>query len=69
MGVSVGETGVGNLSGEALLLLVAENLKRRIEFTVGQLNARKVRGEMKLGHIKRASAYLKVKERRQKRKS
>lgn len=33
---------------EELLLMAAENLKRSIELTVRQLQAKKVRGEMKL---------------------
>jgi hypothetical protein len=36
------------VSSEALLLMAAENLRRSIEHSVGQLGARKVRGEMKL---------------------
>jgi two-component sensor histidine kinase len=35
-------------SSEELLLMAAENLKRSIELTVRQLEARKVRSEMKL---------------------
>ena len=48
VGEVAGAGGVGGLSAEGLLLLAAENLKRSIELTVRQLNARKVRGEMKL---------------------
>jgi len=33
---------------EGFLLMVAENLRRSIEFSVGQLRAKKVRGEVKL---------------------
>jgi hypothetical protein len=48
------------------LLLAAENLKRSIEFTVGQLNARKVRGEMKLrwsrSLVRQVEALVKVVE-------
>lgn len=50
--VDVGEVGeagkVEGLSAESLLLMAAENLKRSIELAVRQLNAKKVRGEMKL---------------------
>ncbi|HKZ93517.1 MAG TPA: hypothetical protein VJ249_02900 [Candidatus Bathyarchaeia archaeon] len=35
-------------NSEELLLMAAENLKRSIELTVRQLQAKKVRGEMKL---------------------
>jgi hypothetical protein len=48
VGKVAGAGGVGGLSAEGLLLMAAENLKRSIEFTVRQLNAKKVRGEMKL---------------------
>jgi len=45
----VAEAGkVEGLSSEGLLLMAAENLKKSIEYSVGQLGARKVRGEMKL---------------------
>ena len=54
-GGSVGSGGVGGAGGvgegvsaEGLLLLAAEHLRRSIEVAVRQLNARKVRGEMKL---------------------
>jgi hypothetical protein len=47
-GSAVREGEAEGLSGVGLLLLAAENLKKNTEFTVGQLNARKVRGEMKL---------------------
>jgi hypothetical protein len=57
---------VKGLSGVGLLLLAAENLKRSIEFTVGQLNARKVRGEMKLrwsrSLVRQVEALVKVVE-------
>jgi hypothetical protein len=57
---------VEGLSGVGLLLLAAENLKRSIEFTVGQLNARKVRGEMKLrwsrSLVRQVEALVKVVE-------
>lgn len=33
---------------EGFLLMAAENLRRSIEFSVGQLRAKKVRGEVKL---------------------
>lgn len=42
------DDGVEGLSAEGLLLLAAENLKKSIDFSARQLNARKVRGEMKL---------------------
>jgi len=46
------------------LLLAAENLKKSIEFTVRQLNARKVRGEMKLrwsrSLVRQVEALVKV---------
>jgi hypothetical protein len=54
------------LSGVALLLMAAENLKRSIEFTIGQLNARKVRSEMKLrwsrSLVRQVEALVKVVE-------
>jgi hypothetical protein len=70
MGESVGsavqEGEAEGLSGVGLLLLAAENLKRSIEFTVGQLNARKVRGEMKLrwsrSLVRQVEALVKVVE-------
>lgn len=36
------KTEAGDLSSEALLLLAAENLKKSIEFAVGQLKATKL---------------------------
>ena len=46
--VEGGEAGVEGFGSEELLLMAAENLKRSIEHAVRQLEARKVRGEMKL---------------------
>ncbi|MEM3765650.1 MAG: hypothetical protein QXU46_01330 [Candidatus Bathyarchaeia archaeon] len=61
-----GEAEAGNLSSEALLLLAAENLKKSIEFAVGQLKAKKVRGEMKLkwsrSLVRQVEALVKVVE-------
>jgi len=48
VGEVAGAGGVEGLSAEGLLLMAAENLKRSIELAVRQLNAKKVRGEMKL---------------------
>lgn len=70
----IGETGraeeasgkADELSSEALLLLAAENLKKSIEFAVGQLKAKKVRGEMKLrwsrSLVRQVEALVKVVE-------
>jgi len=65
-GSAVREGEAEGLSGVGLLLLAAENLKKSIEFTVGQLNARKVRGEMKLrwsrSLVRQVEALVKVVE-------
>lgn len=44
----IGTDSVERFDSERLLLLAADILKRSIAFSVGQLDARKVRGEMKL---------------------
>jgi len=46
--VEAGEAGVEHFGSEELLLMAAENLKKSIEHAVRQLEARKVRSEMKL---------------------
>jgi hypothetical protein len=64
-GSAVREGEAEGLSGVGLLL-AAENLKKNTEFTVGQLNARKVRGEMKLrwsrSLVRHVEALVKVVE-------
>lgn len=54
------------LSGVGLLLMAAESLKRSIEFTIRQLKAKKVKGEMKLrwsrALVRQVEALVKVVE-------
>ncbi|MBS7646631.1 hypothetical protein KEJ24_02165 [Candidatus Bathyarchaeota archaeon] len=66
MSADVREAEAVDLSSEALLLLAAENLKKSIEFAVGQLKAKKVKGEMKLkwscSLVRQVEALVKVVE-------